>query len=66
MQGGDDSSAELSAAAGVIPRAVHQIFCYLDSINSEYTVKCSFLELYNEEITDLLVLGNDTPKVRTQ
>lgn len=63
MQGGDDSSAELSAAAGVIPRAVHQIFTYLDSINSEYTVKCSFLELYNEEITDLLVLGNDTPKV---
>ncbi len=23
--------------AGVIPRAIHQIFGYLDSINSEYT-----------------------------
>ena len=45
-------------AAGVIPRAIHQIFSHLDSINSEYTVKCSFLELYNEETTDLLAVGD--------
>ncbi|KAI7844763.1 hypothetical protein COHA_001645 [Chlorella ohadii] len=59
-----DITEELSAGAGVIPRAIHQIFGYLDSINSEYTVKCSYLELYNEEITDLLAVGADVPKVR--
>mgnify|MGYP001810448482 CR=1 FL=1 len=32
-------------------------------IASEYSVKCSYLELYNEEITDLLMVGADVPKV---
>lgn len=40
--------------AGVIPRAVQQIFDTLESQNAEYSVKVTFLELYNEEITDLL------------
>lgn len=31
-------------------------FCWLRS------VKCSYLELYNEEITDLLAVGADVPK----
>jgi len=47
----------MSQEAGVIPRAIHQIFQHLDSIDSEYNVKCSFLELYNEETTDLLATG---------
>lgn len=47
----------MSPEAGVIPRAIHQIFQHLDSIDSDYTVKCSFLELYNEETTDLLAVG---------
>lgn len=42
------------AEAGVIPRAVQQIFDTLESQNAEYSVLVSFLELYNEEITDLL------------
>lgn len=56
----------LSCSAAAPSNAqVHQIFCYLDSISSaEYTVKCSYLELYNEEITDLLVLGTEATKVR--
>lgn len=33
-------------------------------IASEYSVKCSYLELYNEEITDLLAVGSEVPKVR--
>lgn len=60
MEGGDRKSTDgkdLSAEAGVIPRAINQIFQHLDSINSDYTVKCSFLELYNEETTDLLDVG---------
>lgn len=59
-----DIGDELSPGAGVIPRAIHQIFAYLDGIASEYSVKCSYLELYNEEITDLLTVGADVPKVR--
>ncbi|OIW21401.1 hypothetical protein TanjilG_02568 [Lupinus angustifolius] len=45
---------ELPQEAGVIPRAVKQIFDMLESQNDEYSVKVTFLELYNEEITDLL------------
>ncbi|KAF7113545.1 hypothetical protein RHSIM_RhsimUnG0121300 [Rhododendron simsii] len=41
--------------AGVIPRAVKQIFDTLKAQNAEYGVKVTFLELYHEDITDLLV-----------
>ena len=43
--------------AGVIPRAVGHIFRYLNALGgvNEFTVKCSFLELYNEQLDDLLV-----------
>ena len=59
------SAAELGDEAGVIPRAVNQVFTYLEALSgSEFGVKCSFLELYNEEITDLLAVGADTAKVR--
>ncbi|XP_028784778.1 kinesin-like protein KIN-5C [Neltuma alba] len=47
-------NGELPPDAGVIPRAVKQIFDTLESQNAEYSVKVTFLELYNEEITDLL------------
>jgi kinesin family protein 11 len=40
--------------AGVIPRAVQQIVDTLENQNAEYSMKVTFLELYNEEITDLL------------
>lgn len=38
----------------MIPRAVKQIFDTLESHDAEYSVKVTFLELYNEAITDLL------------
>ncbi|KAI4378545.1 hypothetical protein MLD38_016009 [Melastoma candidum] len=47
-------NGELPSEAGVIPRAVKQIFDTLESQNAEYSVKVTFIELYNEEITDLL------------
>ncbi|KAK1385959.1 hypothetical protein POM88_023694 [Heracleum sosnowskyi] len=47
-------NGELPQEAGVIPRAVQQIFDALEGQNAEYSVKVTFLELYNEEITDLL------------
>ncbi|OMO68330.1 hypothetical protein COLO4_29695 [Corchorus olitorius] len=47
-------NGELPPEAGVIARSVKQIFDTLESQNAEYSVKVTFLELYNEEITDLL------------
>lgn len=44
----------MPAEAGVIPRAVRQIFDTLDAQDADYSMKVTFLELYNEEITDLL------------
>lgn len=47
-------NGELPAEAGVIPRAIQQIFETLDKDDQEYSVKVTYLELYNEELTDLL------------
>lgn len=55
MRDGGEGAGELSAAAGVIPRAIQQIFQQLEATDGgEYTIKCSYLELYNEELIDLL------------
>ncbi|VAH89470.1 unnamed protein product [Triticum turgidum subsp. durum] len=45
---------ELPASAGVMPRAVCHIFDILEAQKADYSMKVTFLELYNEEITDLL------------
>ncbi|KAJ0962271.1 hypothetical protein J5N97_030099 [Dioscorea zingiberensis] len=50
FKGGD-----YSGDAGVIPRAVRHIFDALEAHKADYSMKVTFLELYNEEITDLLV-----------
>ncbi|XP_058199652.1 kinesin-like protein KIN-5D [Rhododendron vialii] len=52
--GGRKKNGEFPNDAGVIPRAVRQIFDILEAQNAEYNMKVTFLELYNEEITDLL------------
>lgn len=39
---------------GVIPRAVRLIFGHLESTKSDFTVKASYSELYNEDLCDLL------------
>ncbi|KAK6234771.1 hypothetical protein QUC31_018546 [Theobroma cacao] len=55
MEGGArKKNGEFPTDAGVIPRAVKQIFDILEAQNAEYSMKVTFLELYNEEITDLL------------
>ncbi|KAF8402800.1 hypothetical protein HHK36_010891 [Tetracentron sinense] len=58
MEGGGRKAknGEFPNDAGVIPRAVRQIFDILEAQNAEYSMKVTFLELYNEEITDLLAL----------
>ncbi|CAK9167308.1 unnamed protein product [Ilex paraguariensis] len=53
-EGRKEKNGEFHKDAGVIPRAVQQIFDILVAQNAEYSMKVTFLELYNEEITDLL------------
>lgn len=51
--------------AGIIPRSLHQLFEELESQSiQEYSVRVSFLELYNEELFDLLSVGEDNSKLR--
>ncbi|CAI5467914.1 unnamed protein product [Closterium sp. Yama58-4] len=47
-------NGQLPEGAGVIPRSIKHIFDTLDSQGAEYNIKVTYLELYNEEITDLL------------
>jgi kinesin family protein 11 len=45
---------------GIIPRAVSHLFGSLNSIsNCEYSVKVSYIELYNEELSDLLTTSSE-------
>lgn len=47
-------------AAGIIPRCASEIFRKLDSAGEiEWSMKVSYLEIYNEELCDLLVDFND-------
>ncbi|KAH8925246.1 kinesin-domain-containing protein, partial [Atractiella rhizophila] len=49
--------------AGLIPRTLHDLFDNLESIRSEYTVRVSFVELYNEELRDLNITDADRGKL---
>ncbi|KDO35495.1 hypothetical protein SPRG_00342 [Saprolegnia parasitica CBS 223.65] len=44
----------LDENAGIIPRSVNYIFEKLQATKCEYSVRVSFLQLYNEELKDLL------------
>lgn len=58
---GDENlyNGELSDAAGIIPRVLFDLFETLEQEKDDYVVKCSFVELYNEELKDLLNEGVD-------
>eukprot|EP00494_Astrolonche_serrata_P012444 UN12548 len=52
---------------GIIPRSVEKIFNQIELLkeeNWEYDVSVSFLEIYNEEIYDLLGNKDDALKIR--
>jgi kinesin family protein 11 len=69
MEGGPRDSTDgrkLSAEAGVIPRSIKQIFDTIEAGNMDSTVKVSFLELYNEELTDLLSFEDDKDASKRQ
>ncbi|KAI0467189.1 P-loop containing nucleoside triphosphate hydrolase protein [Xylaria cf. heliscus] len=50
----DNTFGLLSDEAGIIPRVLHSLFRKLDKEDTESFVKCSFIELYNEELRDLM------------
>ncbi|KAF2476623.1 kinesin-domain-containing protein [Lindgomyces ingoldianus] len=54
MSGDISDILPLPDAAGIIPRVLFSLFNKLESTESENSVKCSFIELYNEELRDLL------------
>ncbi|EXJ75949.1 kinesin family member 11 [Cladophialophora psammophila CBS 110553] len=53
-----DTLGLLSDAAGIIPRVLYSLFQKLEADEVECSVKCSFIELYNEELRDLLSPDN--------
>ncbi|OJJ51758.1 hypothetical protein ASPZODRAFT_55698 [Penicilliopsis zonata CBS 506.65] len=56
-----DTLGILSDNAGIIPRVLYSLFQKLE--DTESTVKCSFIELYNEELRDLLSV-EENPKLK--
>ncbi|KAF1816833.1 kinesin-domain-containing protein [Eremomyces bilateralis CBS 781.70] len=60
MSGDISDILPLPDAAGIIPRALHSLFNKLDSDEGDKSVKCSFIELYNEELRDLLSVDDRT------
>ncbi|KAA8645377.1 putative kinesin family protein (BimC) [Aspergillus tanneri] len=56
-----DTLGILSDNAGIIPRVFYSLFNKLEE--TESTVKCSFIELYNEELRDLLSV-EENPKLK--
>lgn len=46
--------------AGIVPRSVKAILEKLESTGAEFTIRVSFLELYNEELQDLLATDTST------
>ncbi|XP_059045924.1 kinesin-like protein Klp61F [Achroia grisella] len=61
---GDETNWQSDPLAGIIPRALSQLFDELRISNTEYTVRVSYLELYNEELFDLLSSSEDNSKLR--
>ncbi|ETV64772.1 hypothetical protein H257_18407 [Aphanomyces astaci] len=59
MQG---DMTEGSAERGVIPRILYYMFERLTASQTSFDMTCSYLEIYNEKIYDLLDVISDEPK----
>ncbi|XP_039306719.1 kinesin-like protein Klp61F isoform X3 [Solenopsis invicta] len=52
-------------SAGIIPRSLDHLFDELQLLeNQQYAIRVSFLELYNEELIDLLTNNNSPSKIK--
>ncbi|KAI9675447.1 MAG: kinesin-like nuclear fusion protein [Caeruleum heppii] len=66
-QTGSGKTYTMSAADGMIPRAVHQIYDTATSLEEKgwtYTMEGSFVEVYNENLNDLLGRPEEFDKKR--
>ncbi|KAF9919039.1 kinesin motor protein cin8 [Lobosporangium transversale] len=59
-----DNFGECSRDAGIIPRTLYSLFAALENKDTEFSVRVSFLELYNEEVKDLLAPDDDRKVVK--
>jgi kinesin family protein 11 len=60
-----DVSWEEDPECGIIPRAMGHLFSRLSKQGCEFSVRVSFLEIYNEELIDLLGAESvDSPKLK--
>lgn len=59
----DKTSCEEDNMAGIIPRALNHLFDELRLLELEFSMRVSYLELYNEELCDLLST-DDVTKIR--
>ncbi|CAG8473518.1 6620_t:CDS:1 [Racocetra fulgida] len=55
----DLHNGSISPDAGVIPRSLYYIFDTLEAEQADFSVKISYIELYNEELKDLLSSDSD-------
>jgi hypothetical protein len=60
------ASLQNEETKGIIPRACTHIFNHIAGVTdgTEFTIKCSFLEIYKENVRDLLNPKNSNLKVR--
>jgi kinesin family protein 11 len=58
-----ESFGMMSDGAGIIPRVLNALFNKLEVDDTESAVRCSFIELYNEELRDLLS-ADDSGKLK--
>ncbi|KAL0078861.1 P-loop containing nucleoside triphosphate hydrolase protein [Phycomyces blakesleeanus] len=59
-----DHAGKHGPEAGIIPRTIYKLFETLDAQGAEYSVRVSLIELYNEEIRDLLNPSDETKSLR--
>ncbi|KAJ3296228.1 kinesin motor protein cin8 [Borealophlyctis nickersoniae] len=59
-----DLEAGRGLHAGIIPRTLYSLFDALERETAEYSVRVSYIELYNEELKDLLSSEDDFRKLR--
>ncbi|KAF2658498.1 kinesin-domain-containing protein [Lophiostoma macrostomum CBS 122681] len=60
MSGDISDILPLPDNAGIVPRVLYSLFNRLETEEVENSVKCSFIELYNEELRDLLSADDST------
>ncbi|XP_002808485.4 chromosome-associated kinesin KIF4B [Macaca mulatta] len=64
MGGAYTAEQENEATVGIIPRVIQLLFKEIDKKSDfEFTLKVSYLEIYNEEILDLLCLSREKAQI---